>query len=227
MSERRSSGRGRRPAPPPREILASEVRAEDLPDVVRPGAAAVPQHDTTADPAVGPSGNAALVTGLASFVIEAGRPAAAPHRGSPREPGAGDRGPDREGGGARADRSRGRGPEGPDRSPRRDDPLRLRIGPGPGVRLRRPPRSSASAGPRESGRDLRRRAREAWRGGPPRGGRERGPTRPVARGRDGRRTTACDDERPVPPAGRAARRVETYGLPPEHRDLERWPGVSA
>lgn len=73
MSERRSSGRGRRPAPPPREILASEVRAEDLPDIVRPGAAAVPQHDTTADPAVGPSGNAALVTALASSVIEAGR----------------------------------------------------------------------------------------------------------------------------------------------------------
>jgi hypothetical protein len=73
VSERRSSGRGRQPAPPPREILASGVRAEDLPDVVRPGAAAVPHHDTTADPAVGPSGNAALATGLASFVIEAGR----------------------------------------------------------------------------------------------------------------------------------------------------------
>jgi hypothetical protein len=73
VSERRSSGRGRQPAPPPREILASGVRAEDLPDVVRPRAAAVPHHDTTADPAVGPSGNAALATGLASFVIEAGR----------------------------------------------------------------------------------------------------------------------------------------------------------
>jgi len=73
VSERRSSGRDRRPPPPPREILASEVRAEDLPDVVRPGAAAVPQHDTTADPAVGPSGNVALVTGLASSLIEAGR----------------------------------------------------------------------------------------------------------------------------------------------------------
>ena len=73
MPERRSPGRGRRAASPPREILARQVRAEDLPDVARPGASASPQQDTTVDPAVGASRNAALVNELARSVVDAGR----------------------------------------------------------------------------------------------------------------------------------------------------------
>ncbi len=72
MPERRSPGRGRRAASPPREILASQVRAEDLPDVARPGASASPQQDATVEAAVGASRNAALVNELARSAVEAG-----------------------------------------------------------------------------------------------------------------------------------------------------------
>ena len=73
MPERRSPGRGRRAASPPREILAGQVRAEDLPDVARPGMSASPRQETTVDPEVGASRDTAPADGLARSMVDAGR----------------------------------------------------------------------------------------------------------------------------------------------------------
>lgn len=48
--EKRPAGRGRRAAPPPRDILAGRVTADDLPDVARPPSPPPPRQDRTAQP---------------------------------------------------------------------------------------------------------------------------------------------------------------------------------
>ncbi len=91
MPEKKPPGRGRRAAPPPRDILAGQVRTEDLPDVARAEAPAPPAQDIAAGqvrtedlpdvarpeapapPAQETSAGAALVHDLARLVVEAGR----------------------------------------------------------------------------------------------------------------------------------------------------------
>ena len=73
MADKRSPGRGRRAAPPPRDILAGQVHTEELPDVARPEATAPPPRETAADAAASASASAARVNELARLVLEAGR----------------------------------------------------------------------------------------------------------------------------------------------------------
>jgi len=73
VPEQRSPGRGRRGTPPPRDILAGQVRAEELPDIARPQAPAPAEYETIADAAAHASTNATRVTALARSVLELGR----------------------------------------------------------------------------------------------------------------------------------------------------------
>ncbi len=73
MPEKRSPGRGRRPAAPPRDILAGKVRADELPDVVRPAAPGATEQEAITDATVSASTNAARVNVLARSVLEVGR----------------------------------------------------------------------------------------------------------------------------------------------------------
>ncbi len=73
MPEKQSPGRGRRATPPPRDILAGQVRAEELPDVARPEAPTPPEHETTSDTAVSAPTSAPRVNALARSVLELGR----------------------------------------------------------------------------------------------------------------------------------------------------------
>ena len=73
MPEQRPPGRGRRRTPPPRDILAGQVRVDELPDVARPGAPAPPPDETIADPGAHASANAARVSALARSLLELGR----------------------------------------------------------------------------------------------------------------------------------------------------------
>jgi len=73
MPDKRSPGRGRRATPPPRDILAGRVRAEELPDVARPDPPALVEQDTSPDAAVSASSHAPPVNALAQSVLELGR----------------------------------------------------------------------------------------------------------------------------------------------------------
>ena len=74
MPDKRPPGRSRRTTPPPRDILAGRVSAEELPDIARPDAPALAEQHTSPDAAVSaasqppPPGNA-----LARSVLELGR----------------------------------------------------------------------------------------------------------------------------------------------------------
>jgi len=85
MPDKRPPGRSRRTTPPPRDILAGRVRAEELPDVARPDApapaaehtspdaAASAEQHTSPDAAVSAAPQPAPVTALARSVLELGR----------------------------------------------------------------------------------------------------------------------------------------------------------
>ena len=73
MPDKRSPGRGRRATPPPRDILAGRVRAEELPDVARPDAPAAAEPHTSPDAAVSASSHPPPVNALARSVLELGR----------------------------------------------------------------------------------------------------------------------------------------------------------
>jgi hypothetical protein len=73
MSDKRSPGRGRRATPPPRDILAGRVRAEELPDVARPDAPALAEQHTSLDAAPSASSQRPPVNALARSVLELGR----------------------------------------------------------------------------------------------------------------------------------------------------------
>jgi len=73
MSDKRSPGRGRRATPPPRDILAGRVRAEELPDVARPDAPAPAEQHTSLDAPLSASSHPPPVNALARSVLELGR----------------------------------------------------------------------------------------------------------------------------------------------------------
>jgi len=69
MPEQQSPGRRRRATPPPRDILAGQVKEEDLPDVARPEARTAAEQDAAPQAPA----SADLVNALARSVIEVGR----------------------------------------------------------------------------------------------------------------------------------------------------------
>jgi hypothetical protein len=73
MPDKRSPGRGRRATPPPRDILAGRVRAEELPDVARPDAPPLAEQHTSPDAAPIASSQPPPVNALARSVLELGR----------------------------------------------------------------------------------------------------------------------------------------------------------
>ena len=85
MPDKRPPRRSRRTTPPPRDILAGRVRAEELPDVARPDAPALAEEHTSPDApalaeqhtspdaAVSAASHPPPVNALARSVLELGR----------------------------------------------------------------------------------------------------------------------------------------------------------
>jgi hypothetical protein len=69
VPEKQSPGRRRRATPPPRDILAGQVKQEELPDVARPEAPAPTEQEAAAEAPA----SADLLNALARSVLEVGR----------------------------------------------------------------------------------------------------------------------------------------------------------
>ena len=73
MTDKKPPGRTRRTTPPARDILAGQIRAEELPDVARPDSPALAEQHTGPDAPVDASSQLPPVNALARSVLELGR----------------------------------------------------------------------------------------------------------------------------------------------------------